>query len=209
MKSKKIDAWAKREEQMDKNTRKAYSVPLGQCTEFTKAKLEGLKGWDAMDSRFNLIALLKAVIEFICKFEEQKYDVFAMQTAMHRFYVFRQSQQMINKAFLEHFKTLASVVEEHGRKLGIQPAAFIAGLKEAKVSNEDPWKVKPEKLAAAITLAKDKYLAVVLLTSMGYHWYQQLTQELENDVVKRTGNYPWSLMSVYGLIINYRSAGGS
>lgn len=205
MLDKQLDGVVKRQSQLEENLRRCFPIVVGQCTDYTRAKLEATTGWEALEDTLDLMGLLKVLKEIMCRFEDHKYDVLALHWSIKRLYTFRQGQSMSNEAFLEKFKTLTEVADDHGADVGIFPAAVRAKLAEQMAS--DPDAPTPEELKAAKAVVKQEYLAVAYLSATNYDRYGDLLKDLENDYVKGHNNYPKTVTDAYGLVVNYKPTG--
>jgi hypothetical protein len=64
-----VDEFIKREKKLKENYQAAYSLVLGQCTEYMRAKLEAVAGYNNMDSSSDLIELIKMIKGLSYQFE--------------------------------------------------------------------------------------------------------------------------------------------
>ena len=108
--TKKIDLDVKRDDILDENLQKAYSLIFGQCTELLKSKLKSSINWDAMSSTYDMFALLEAIKTIIYKFEDQKYLPLSLHKAKTSFHNFRQGT-MTNTNYLDKFMNLTEMAE--------------------------------------------------------------------------------------------------
>jgi hypothetical protein len=60
------------------------------------------------------------------------------------------------------------------------------------------------EITAAKAKAKERYLAVAMLSTADNSRYSKLKEELENDYKKGSNHYPKTVTEAYNLIVNYR-----
>jgi hypothetical protein len=56
-----VDEYIKRENKLEENFQTAYSLVIGQCTDYMRAKFEAVVGYSDMENRSDLIALIKTI----------------------------------------------------------------------------------------------------------------------------------------------------
>jgi hypothetical protein len=69
---KRVDELIKRENKLKENCQMAYSLVIGQCTAYMRAKLEAVVGYRGMESRSDLIGLIKTIKGLSFQFEGQQ-----------------------------------------------------------------------------------------------------------------------------------------
>ena len=52
---------------------KSYTVILGECTTFTRSKLESLKSWEEKSEKSDLISLMKGITGLIFNQDDVEY----------------------------------------------------------------------------------------------------------------------------------------
>jgi hypothetical protein len=108
---KEVDEYVKRKAKHTENSRKLFSLILGQCTEYLRAKLKALPG---MKEDFNFFNLIKALKGIIYKFDESSYYMEDLHESKIRLFMLRQGKDTTNDKFLELFQTHVAVVEQFG-----------------------------------------------------------------------------------------------
>jgi hypothetical protein len=111
---RRVDEYAKRENKLAANCDTVFSLILGQCSEYMRAKLEGLDSYEKMKGGFDTIALIKAIKGLTYQFDGQKYHSMALHQAKNRFYNLYQGREMTNAQFLDKFQTCVAIVDQLG-----------------------------------------------------------------------------------------------
>jgi hypothetical protein len=158
------------------------------------AKLESLDEFKAIERGLDVIKLIKAIKGVSYQFEAQKYLDEALYQAMKRLYIFNQNKEMTNAKFIETFQTLVSVITECGGEFGHNPKGILTSLKEKGGGLASST---PEELDEAKATAKERYLAVVMLSACEKSRYNCLSEELENDYTKGSNHYPKTITEAY------------
>jgi hypothetical protein len=183
------------------NCEKLYLLILGQCTEHMVAKLESLSDFKKIDRDLDVIKLIKAITLLSYQFEGKKYHLEALHQAMNRFYLFNQGKDMTDERFLESVQTLVSVITECGGEIGHNPMGILSAFKD---KGGGLASITPTELAEAKATAKERYLAVAMLSAADKYRYSKLTEEIGNDYTKGSNHYPKTVTEAYNLIVNYQ-----
>jgi hypothetical protein len=122
------------------NRRKLFSLILGQCTEYLRAKLKALSEYLVTKEDFNVFNLIKVIKGIINKFEESTYYMEALHDSKMRLFMLQQGKDMTNDKFLELFQTHVAVVEQFGGEICRDPIVLRKELEamgvEASVATE-------------------------------------------------------------------------
>jgi hypothetical protein len=162
--------------------------------------LDSFDDFKEIERDLDAIKLMKAIKGVSYQFEGQKYEDEALYQAMKRFYLFNQNREMTNAKFLETFQTLVSVITECGGEIGHNPRGIIRALKE---KGGGLASATPKELDEAKATAKERYLAVAMLSACDNSRCNRLSEELENDYTKGSNHYPKTVTEAYNLIVNY------
>jgi hypothetical protein len=106
---RRVDEYVKRKHKLAANWENVFSLILGQCSEYMRAKLEGLDSYEKMKD-----ALIKASKGLTYQFDGQKYHSMALHQANKRFYNLYQGRKMTNAQFLDKFQTCVAIVDQFG-----------------------------------------------------------------------------------------------
>jgi hypothetical protein len=69
---RRVDEFVKREDKLKENCQSAYSLIIGQCTEYLRAKLAATAGYQDMETKSDLIKLIKTIKGLSFQFEGQQ-----------------------------------------------------------------------------------------------------------------------------------------
>ena len=80
--NRETDAFIKREGLYHQNKESMFSKILDQCTDALKAKLKNINAFETMNFSGDMIGLLKVIRDTSYEFEEQKYTVLSIHSAL-------------------------------------------------------------------------------------------------------------------------------
>jgi hypothetical protein len=198
---RRVDEFIKREDKLDENCQSAYLLAIGQCTEYMIAKLAAKTGYQDMETKSDLVELIKTIKGLSFQFEGQQSKTRGRLLAHRRFHQLVQYRDMTNARFLEKFLTSVSVLEQDGGTLGRDEGGIEDEITEAGYTL--PTSDKETKTAS--DTATDKFLGMPFMISVDRYRYGTLLEELKNDTNKGTDNYPVTVTKAYTLMVNHKS----
>jgi hypothetical protein len=196
---KRVDEYIKRENKLMDNFQMEYSLVIGQCTAYMRAKLEAVVGYRDMESRSDLIGLIKTIKGLSFQFEGQQSKTRGLVLAHKRFQYLNQMRNMTDACFLEKFLTCVAVLEQYGGTIGRYQGAVEDEIDAAGYT----ILATAEETKEASDVAMRKFLAMANLLAVDKQRYGKLLDELENDFTKGIDNYPDSVTKVYNLVVNH------
>jgi hypothetical protein len=114
---KEADEYMKRQEKNSENRRTLFSLMLGQCSDYLKAKLSSLPIYSDIKESFDAPCLIKAIKQISYKLEEIMYHLLSLHDAKMRMFSLRQGKDVTNDKFLETFQTHVWVIEQFGGEI--------------------------------------------------------------------------------------------
>jgi hypothetical protein len=157
---KEVDEYVKRREKYSENCRTLFSLMLGQCSDYLKAKLSSLPIYSDIKESFDVLCLIKAIKQITYKLEESTYHLIALYDAKMRLSSLRQGKDVTNDKFLETFQTHVSVIEQFGGEISRDTTILIKELEIRGLSVKDATEAQ---IAESSNTGKGKYLAIALL----------------------------------------------
>ncbi len=144
----------------------------------------------------DVVELLKIIRGLCCDFDKKQQVSWGLEQAKHRVATFYQTYAMSNMEYIQFFTALVGVVETYGGAYGREPGLVRACLAEMKRSDASVDVDDPDKaqLKAAYDICREEYLACMLLRGACRARYGQLKNDLANDMMKGTDNYPKSMV---------------
>jgi hypothetical protein len=103
--------------------------------------------------------------------------------------------------YLDRFQNCIDVIEHCGGSIGNEPAI----VNEILISGGiDPNNASQGEIAAAITVAQEKYLASLFLQGADKGRFGKLIEDLENAYTQGQDNYPKTVQDAYSLLTNWK-----
>jgi hypothetical protein len=114
----------------------------------------------------------------------------------------------MNTEYIQFFTALVGVVETYGGAYGREPGLVRACLADMKKSYASIDVDDPDKphLTAAYATCREEYLACMLLRGACQARYGQLKNDLANDMMKGTDNYPKSIVDATRMLTEFKGA---
>jgi hypothetical protein len=198
---KKVKEYVRRETYFEENVKSLFSLVWGQCTDIMRQKVEALDAFEKLSAENDGIELLKTIKNTAFLFKTQKNTCQASHEAICRFYMVSQGKHMSTQDYLKHFQNTVEVIDHTGGVVGRLP-----GLEDKLVA------MKGQTLSQmtvaerdALTLeSQERYLAMAFMLSADQARYSHLLEEIENEYLKGTNNWPTTITGAYRLSTNYR-----
>ena len=199
--SREIDEYVKRKSFLRENLKTVYSLIWGQCSEYMRAKVQANDDYENFSGNQDPVALLKAIKSVNFKFEEHRYIYHSVFDAYRNFYIFRQAQDKSNSEYLEQFKNVLEVLQQHGGSIGND---------ELFINHDKIWKTlatrnrTDDNKERALARCKERFLAYSFIYKADNERYGKLKEELQNDYMKGNNTYPETLVEAFQLLNNYK-----
>ena len=194
-----MDEYFKCKNFLRENKKSVYSIVWGQCTDYMRQKLEAKENYETFNDAQDPFGLLKEIKSITFKFEEHRYIYHSLYESYRMFYAFRQTQEMGNTEYLEQFKNLVDVLEQHGGSLGHDVTLL---------DQDDEYGNEEEPSSAVLNAAKarcrNRFLGYTLIYKSDNERYSKLKEELQNDYMKGSDNYPETLVEAFHMLTNYK-----
>ena len=182
---------------MDK---RVFGLILGQCSRTVRDRIEAAATWEAINEGSDTMGLLRIIRQSLFSGATTRKNVHSKIDAATALYKFKQGDQMTNSEYLEKLKGLVEVFEHFGGQPGIEQDRIDAHITAADAANPTD-----AEIAAAKVLARDEYMASMLLIKSDPKRYGALTADIENNHTRGNDTYPSTLSRAYDMLINYRS----
>jgi hypothetical protein len=107
---RRVDEYVKRNNKLTENRETAFSLVVGQCTEYMVAKLEGLIEYTDIKDNFDVIKLFNAVKGLTYQLDGHKNHTMALHLALKPFYMMHQGRKSTHAQYLKKIQTCVSIV---------------------------------------------------------------------------------------------------
>ena len=152
----RLAQYVKNQDKLEAETRKLYSVILGQCTEYMTSKLKAMPTFKMMHAKRDALALLKGIKGLTFMFDGEKEFEMSLVEAVDKFYKIYQGRDMTNIQYRDMFNNALEVIEHYGGTIGVhkQVTAEIIARETGIPFNEETWMTS--YTAAQFKAAADK-----------------------------------------------------
>jgi hypothetical protein len=197
---KKVEEYVRRESYLEENIKSLFSLVWGQCTDIMRQKVEVLDAFDKLAASNDGIALLKTIKNTAFSFETQKNSWQASHEAIRHFYMVSQGKHMTMQDYLKHFQNMVDVIDHTGGVVGKLP-----GLEDKLllIKGKTLAQMMIEEKATLPLKSQERYLAMAFMLSADRSRYGRLLEEMENEYLKGTDNWPTTVTGAYHLLTNY------
>jgi len=178
-----------KEEQYKVDKAKVFRIIMGQCTVSMKNKVEASAGYNDLESKDDVIGLLKTLQGLAYTTDNVQYEYWIMQACMRKLIQMRQEPKESLAGFAKRFLAQLDVTEEVWGKL-------------------IPSKMKGKPMEDQ-QKARNKYLACVFLAGVDQSKYGKAVSDLNNDFLLGAVSYPEDVGGMMTLLSNRRGDHGS
>ena len=189
---KKIDAYVKREEQMEDNLKTLYSILWNQCFKQVKIQIKAADNYENKSHACDSLWLLKAIKGICYSFQDQKNKFIAIDKAKTAIYTFHQGTEMTLEDYQKEFLNMIDVLEHYGGSFADDPAL----IKECYISG----RTKEEARKAA----REGSVAIAFILRSSKDRYGDLLIDLENQFSLGNDQYPDTMGEAFSLLANYK-----
>lgn len=175
------------EKRYKKEKAKVFRIVMGQCLSAMRNKLEGLPEYATLEENDDVIGLLGKLSELVYSTEHVQYEYWTMQSTMRKVMNLGQEPKESLVSFSRRFLAQVEATEGIWGKL-------------------IPMKMKG-KLTTEQDAARHQFLACVFLAGVDRQ-YKTVVDDLNNDFLSGTTNYPKDVPGMLKLLTNRRGSGG-
>lgn len=176
------------EKRYKQNKAKMFGIIMGKCHAAMKNKVETLEDFKTMEADDDVVTLLIRMKELAFSTDSNQYEYWTMQAAMRKIITMRMDPKESLVGFSKRFLAQREVTEDVWGKLIPQK------MKGKRAEEQDE--------------ARDRFLACVFLAGVDRDRYKQAINDLNNDFVQGTKNYPKDVPAMMALLNNRREISG-
>ena len=202
---RKINKFADREDQYDKNKEALFSIIWAQCSDSMQAKVRMCKDYKRIRRSQDCLALLKEIQGITYKFESQRYPYEAYFDAMLSFFQNRQHKNQSNSDYLTKFKNMVTVIEHYGGSFGKDPMLIKEVVNKDQDTNVPVPKEGSKEYKEATKIARDRFLGYAFLRCSDPNRYNKFMTHMSNQYNVGQNQFPEDITAAYGMILHYKS----
>jgi hypothetical protein len=191
-------------EKLQDSLKKGYATVYDQCSQEVRDKLEATDDWERTQRNQSLHELIQKIERICVGFNNHKQEVFNLVQALTMLFLFMQGEKDTVDEYRRNFRSLWDTVEAFGRSPGIHKGLVDGLLKEpGRVAN--PAKITANERKAAEEEANESVKAALLISGAEKRRYGKLKDELANNYLLGTDQYPNTFDKALRILGNYQT----
>jgi hypothetical protein len=195
---------AKRRLKLQDSLKKGYATVYDQCSQEVRDKLEATDDWDKTQRDQSLHELIQKIKRTCVGFDDHKQEVFNLVQALKTLFLFMQGEKDTIDKYGHNFRSLWDTVEAFGGSPGIHKGLVDGLLKEpGRVTN--PTNITADERKATEEEANESVKAALLISGAEKQRYGKLKEELANNYLLGSDQYPDTLDKALRILGNYQT----
>jgi hypothetical protein len=208
IRAEEVKTVTKRRLKLEDVLNKGYATVYKQCSQEVKDKLEATDNWECIQQDQSLHELIQKVEWIWIGFDNHKQDVFNLVQALKMLFLFTQGEKDGVDQYGCNFRSLWDTVKAFRGSLGVHK-----GLVEALVKNSskvnDVNNMTPKECREAEETACEAVKAALLISGADKRRYGELKDELANNYLLGTDQYPDTFDKALCILGNYQTSKSS
>jgi hypothetical protein len=195
-----VKSVAKRQQKLEESLKEGYATVYDQCSQEVRDKLKATRDWETVQAVQALDELIKRIEKICVGFDDHKQSVFNLVQSLKTLFLYTQSEKEIVKECARNFKSLWDKVEAFGGSPGIHQGLVDAALNRRGLANPNDAQIE-----AAENVAVEQVKAALLISGADQRKFGKLKDELANNYLLGTDQYPDTLEKAGRILSNYQS----
>ena len=201
MHAEEVKSVAKCRLKLAESLKKGYATVYSQCAEEVLDKLKSSDDWDRIQKEQSLHELI-AKIEKICVgFDDHKQEVFNLLQLLKTLFLYTQSKKESVEEYVRNFKSLWDTVEAFGGLPGVHEGLVRGILNDMTTGRAATAQDRKDAEAASSEAVK----AALLISGVDRRKYGKLKDELANNYLLGTDQYPDTFEKAQRILGNYQT----
>jgi hypothetical protein len=196
-----VKSVAKRRRNLEESLKKGYATVCNQCSQEVQDKLKTTKDWETVQKEQSLHDLITKIEKICIGFNDHKQLVFNLVQSLKRtLFLYTQAEKDSAEEYSRNFRSLWDMVEAFGGLPGIHK-----GLVDAELVTKNIINPLPAQTKATQEVANEVVQAVLLISGVDRHKYGKLKDELANNYLLGTDQYPNTFNKAVRILGNYQT----
>ncbi len=205
MRKEVVQAIAKQRARLNSTLKKGYAMVWDQCSQQVCDKLKASKDWEHMQ-REQLLHKLITKMERICMgFNDHNQEIFNLVQALKMLFLYMQMDKEMVEEYSQNVKSLWDMVEAFRGLSGVHKG-LVKGVLAMPRKTRDPYNVTEEELVAVEEKVTKAVKAALLISSADKKRYSRLKEQLANNYLLGTNQYPNTLEKESRILGSYQVA---
>jgi hypothetical protein len=203
--AEEVKSVAKRRLKLEESPKKGYATVYSQCAEEVRDKLKSSNDWERIQKAQSLHKLI-AKIEKICVgFNNHKQEVFNLVQSLKPMFLYTQSDKETVEEYGRNFSSLWDTVEVFGGSPGVHEG-LVRGILSNSMQGTTPT---AQERTDAEEASSEAVKAALLISGADRRKYGKLKDELANNYLLGTDQYPDTFEKALRILGNYQTATNS
>jgi hypothetical protein len=177
------------------------------CLLEVRDKLEASDEWNRVQNEQSLHDLITKIEKICVGFDDHKQEVFNLVQALKTLFLYTQTEKESVDEYGSNFKSLWDTVEAFGGSPGIHQG-LVNGLLASPGQVRNPNSITDAEETAAEEEVADAAKAALLISGADKRRYGRLKEQLANNYLLGTDQYPDTLEKASRILGNYQVAKG-
>ncbi len=208
IRAEEVKTVAKRHLKLEDVLKKGYAMVYDQCSQEVKDKLEATDNWERIQQDQSLHELIHKVKRICIGFDNHKQEVFNLVQALKTLFLYTQGEKEGVNQYWRNFRSLWDMVEAFGGSPGVHKGLLNVLLKDPSWVN-NVHNVTPKERAEAEETICEAVKAAMLISGMDKRQYGKLRNELPNNYLLGTDQYPNTFDKAVCILGNYQTSKSS
>jgi len=195
-----VKSVAKRRQKLEESLKKGYATVYDQCSQEVRDKLKATRDWETLRAMQSLDELIRRIEKICVGFDDHKQSVFNLVQSLKTLFLHTQSEKETVEEYARNFRSLWDMVEAFGGSPGIQQGLVQAELKRKGLTNPTD-----DQIEAAEDVSVEQVKAALLISGADRRKFGRLKDELANNYLLGTDQYPDTLEKAGRILSNYQS----
>jgi hypothetical protein len=198
-----VGAIAKRKAKLNSALKKGYATVWDQCSQEVRDKLEVSNDWERTQREQSLHDLIRKIEQICVGFDDHKQEIFNLVEALKMLILYTQTNKETVEEYSRNFKILWDMVEAFGGSPGLQQG-LVKGLLRApgRVNNQN--NITEQEQQDAVDEVAEAVKAALLISGADKRRYGKLKEQLANNYLLGTDQYPNTLEKATRVLGNYQ-----
>jgi hypothetical protein len=198
--AKDVKSVAKRHLNLEELLKKGYTIVYDQCLQEVQDKLKMTKDWKTVQKEQSLHNLITKIKKICVEFDDRKQLVFNLVQSLKMLFLYMQAEKNSAEEYAKNFQSLWDTVEAFRGLPGIHK-----GLVDAELATKNITNPLPAQTKATQEVTTEAVKAELLISGADRHKYGKLKDELANNYLLGTDQYPNTFDKAARILGNYQT----
>ena len=195
-----VKSVAKRRQKLEESLKKGYATVYDQCSQEVRDKLKATKNWETVQTDQPLHELIKRIEKICPGFDDHKQSVFNLVQSLKTLFLYSQTEKDSVEEYARNFRSLWDTVEAFGGSPGVHQGLVDVELVRKGITSPDATDLKAAEMASS-----EQVKAALLISGASRTKYGKLKDELANNYLLGTNQYPDTYEKAQRILSNYQN----